>query len=80
MEEGISVFKILLHRPTGNRLLGRLRRKWDDNVRMNITKIGLNTSWIDSCQGMDYCIALVNTVLNLWAPKPLSYVLKINTS
>ena len=35
MEEGKSAFKILTGKPTGKRLLGRSRRRWEDNIRMD---------------------------------------------
>ena len=63
MEEGRSVFKILTVKPTGKRLLGRPRRKWEDNIRM---EIGINTrNWVDSAQGRDYYKVPVNATLNL---------------
>ena len=49
MEEGRSAFKILTGKPTGKRPLGRPRRRWENNVRMNLEKIGINEgNWIDS--------------------------------
>ena len=36
MEEGRSAFKILTGKPTGKRTLGRPRRKWEDNIRMDL--------------------------------------------
>ena len=36
MEEGRSVFKILTRKPTGKRPLGRPRRRWEDNIRMDL--------------------------------------------
>jgi hypothetical protein len=41
MEEGRSVFKILTGKPTGKRSLGRLRRRWDDNIRMDLEEISI---------------------------------------
>ena len=43
MEEGKSAFKILTGKPTGKRPLGRSRRKWEENIRMNLEEIGINT-------------------------------------
>ena len=42
MEEGRSAFKILTGKPTGKRLLGRPRRRWEDNIRMDCEEIGIN--------------------------------------
>ena len=41
--EGKSAFKILTGTPTGKRPLGRPRRRWEDNIRMDLKKIGINT-------------------------------------
>ena len=49
MEEGRSVFKILIGKPTGKRPLGRPRRRWEDNIRMDLEEIGINAeNWVDS--------------------------------
>ena len=40
--EGKSAFKILTGKPTGKRPLGRHRRRWEDNVRMDLEEIGIN--------------------------------------
>ena len=42
-EEGRSAFKILTDKPTGKRSLGRTRHRWEDNIRMNLKEIGINT-------------------------------------
>jgi hypothetical protein len=69
MEEGNSLFKILTGKPTGNRPLGRPRRRWEDNIRMHIKETGINArNWVDSAQNMDYWRTLVNAALNLRAP------------
>ena len=49
IEEGRSTFKILTGKPTGMRPLGRPRRRWEDNIRMNLEEIGINAGkWVDS--------------------------------
>ena len=40
IEEARSAFKILIGKPTGNRPLGRPRRRWEDNVRMDLEEVG----------------------------------------
>ena len=64
-----SAFKILTGAFAGKRALGRPRRRWEDNLRMELKEIGINTmNWVDSAQDKDYWRALVNAVLNLRIP------------
>ena len=65
MEEGRSAFKILIGKPTGKRRLGRPRRRWEDNIRMDLEEIG---NWIDSAQVRDYWRAFRNAALFPWIP------------
>ena len=47
-EEGSSTFKILTGKPPGKRTLGKPRRIWLDNIRMDLKEIGFNTrNWVD---------------------------------
>ena len=56
--------EILTGKPTGKRPLGR--RRWENNIRMNLKEIGINTrNWVDSAQDRDYWSDLVNAALNL---------------
>ena len=65
MEEGRSAFKILTAKPTGKRALGRPRCRWEDNIRMSLEEIGINTNnSVDSAQDRDYWRAIVNAALN----------------
>jgi hypothetical protein len=41
MKEGRSVFKILSGKPRGHRTLGRPRRRWEDNIRVDLKEIGI---------------------------------------
>ena len=43
MEEGRSAFKMLIGEPAGKRPLGRPRRRWEDNIRMDLKEIGIDT-------------------------------------
>ena len=69
MEEGRSAFKILTGKPTGKRPLGRPRRRWEDNIRMDPEDIGINAgSWVDSARDRNCWRALVNAALKLRVP------------
>ena len=69
MEEDRRAFKILMDIPTGKRPLGRPRRRWEDNIRVDLKEIYINTrNWVVSAQGRDYWRALVNAALDLRVP------------
>ena len=54
---------------TGKIPLGRPRRRWEDNIRMDLEEIGVSAgNWVDSTQDRNYWRALVNAALNLWVP------------
>ena len=58
-----------VNKPTGKRPLGRPRRRWEDNIRMDLEEIGINEeNWLDWAQVMDYWRALVNAALKLQVP------------
>ena len=66
MAEGRSAFNILRGMSAGKRPLGRHRLRWEDNIRMDLKEIGINTkNWVDSARDRDYWRALVNAALNL---------------
>ena len=68
-EEGRSAFKMLTDTPTGNKPLGRARRRWEDNIRINLKEICINTrNWIDSAKDRDYWRVIVNAALILRVP------------
>ena len=68
-EEGRRASKILIGKPTGKRPLGRPRRRWEDNIRMDLEEIGISAgNWIDSAQDRNYWRALVNAASNLRVP------------
>ena len=69
MEEGRTTFKILTGTPVGKSPLGRLRRRWEDTIRMDLKEIYINTrNWVDSAQDRDYSRALVNATFDLRIP------------
>ena len=56
-------------KPTGKRPLGMPRRRWEDNIRMDLKEIGINAgNWVDWAQDRDYWRALLNAALNLRVP------------
>jgi hypothetical protein len=69
MEECRSTFKILTGTPAGKMPLGRPRRRLEDDIRMYLKEIGINTrNWVDSAQDRDYWRVLVSAALNLRVP------------
>ena len=56
--------------PIGKRPLGRPSRRWEDNIRMDVKEIGINTrNWVVLAQDRDYWKALVNEALTLRVPQ-----------
>ena len=65
--ECVTFLNILKH--TGKRPLGRPRRRWEDNIRMDLEEIGINAgNWVDLAQDRNYWRALVNVALNFRVP------------
>jgi hypothetical protein len=60
---------ILVGMPEGRRPLGRPRRRWDNNIKLDLMEIGFgDVDWIHLAQDTDRWQAVVNTVMNLWVP------------
>jgi hypothetical protein len=69
MGEKRNVYRLLVGKPEGKRPLGRLRRRWMYNIKMDILEIGLNVvDWIGLAQDRYRWRALVNSGMNLWVP------------
>ena len=69
MGESRRAFKIVTGKLTGNRPLGKPRRRWEGNIRMDLEEIGINAgNWVGSIQDRDFRRVLVNTALNLRVP------------
>jgi hypothetical protein len=69
MGEKRSVCRLLVRKPEGKRPLGRPRRRWMDNINMDLIEIGLNVvDWIGLAQDRYRWRALVNLVMNLQVP------------
>jgi hypothetical protein len=63
------VYRLLVGEPERSRPLARPRRRWLDNIRMDIVEVGWgDVAWIGLAQDRDRCRALVNSVLNLRVP------------
>jgi hypothetical protein len=69
MGEGRSVHRVLVGRPEGKRRLGRPRRRWEDNIKMDLREIGIDgANWIQLAQDRVQWWAFVNTMMNLQVP------------
>jgi hypothetical protein len=69
MEESRSAFKIITDKLTGKKHLGRPRRRWEVNIRMDLEEVDINAgNWVDSAQDRDYWRARLNATLNLRVP------------
>jgi hypothetical protein len=69
MWEKSNAYRILVGTPEGKRPLGRPRRRWEDNIKMDLREIGCGgMDWIDLAQDWDKWGALVNTAMNLRVP------------
>jgi hypothetical protein len=69
MGEGRGVYMVLVGKPEGKRPLGRLRRRWEDNIRMDLQEVGCGCEdCIGLAQDRDRWRALVSAVRNLRVP------------
>jgi hypothetical protein len=61
------MFRIFIGKPERKRLLGRHRRRWENNIEMDLREIGWGSmDWIDLAKDRDQWRALVNTVIEFW--------------
>ena len=64
-----GIFRVLVGKPTGKRPLGRPKRRWLDNIKMDLQDVGCRgMDWIELVKDRDRCRALVNAVMNLRVP------------
>ena len=68
MVEGRGVHRVLVRKPEGKRPLGRPRRRWEDNIKIDLREVGGVGDWMELAQDRDRWRALVNTVMNLRVP------------
>jgi hypothetical protein len=70
MGEKTNVYRLLVGKSEGKRPLGRPRRRWIDNIMMDLLEIGVNVvDWIGLAQDRCRWRALVNSVMNLRVPQ-----------
>jgi hypothetical protein len=69
MGEKINMYRLLVGKPEGKRLLGGTRHRWVDNIRVDIGEVGWDdVDWIGLAQDRSRWRALVNSVMNLRVP------------
>jgi hypothetical protein len=69
MGEKRGVYRVLVGRPEGKRPLGRPRRRWEDNIKMDLRDVGIvGANWIRLAQERDWWPDFVNMVMNLQVP------------
>jgi hypothetical protein len=68
MGERRGAYRALVGKPEERRPLGRPRRRWKDNIKMDLREVGWGVDWIDLVQDGDRWRAVVNTAMNLPAP------------
>jgi len=62
------VHRVLVGKPEGKRPLGRYRRRWEDNIEMDLREVRGGGDWMEFVQDRDRWRVLVNTVMNLRVP------------
>jgi hypothetical protein len=66
MGEGRGVYRVLVGRPEGKRSLGRPRRRWEDNIKLDLRETGIDgANWVQMAQGRVQWRAFVNTMIKL---------------
>ena len=69
MGEGRGIYSVLVGKPEGRRPLGRHRHMWEDNIELAFQEVGCGgMDWMKLARDRDRWWALVNAVMNLWAP------------
>ena len=69
MGERRGVYRVFVGKYQGKRPPGRRRRRWEDNIKMDLQEVGCGgMDWIDLAQDRDRWLALVNAVMCLWVP------------
>jgi len=64
-----GVYRVLVGKPEGKRTLERSRRKWEDNIEIDLQKVGCGgLDWIDLAQDRDGWREIVNAIMNFRIP------------
>jgi hypothetical protein len=64
-----GAYRVLVGKPEGKRPMGRPRRRWEDNIKMDLQEVRCGVlDWIELAQDRDKCWALLNAVMNHWVP------------
>ena len=63
------MYRVFVGKPGGKRPLGRTRRRWEDNIKMDLQEVGCGgMNWIELVQDSDRWRALVNVVMDVRIP------------
>jgi hypothetical protein len=74
MEAKTNAYRILVEKPDGKRPLGRPRRRWVDNIKMDLRKMGWGgMDWTDLAQDRKQWRDLVNAAMNLRVPENVGW-------
>ena len=68
MRDRGGVYRVLVGKPEEKRLMGRPRRRWEDNIKMDLQEVGWGMDWIDLAQDKDRWRALASAAMNLRVP------------
>ena len=69
MEQSRNAYRILVGKPEGKRPLGRPRRRWEDNIKIDLREVGCDPGeWIDLAEDRDQWRAYVRAVMNFRVP------------
>ena len=69
MRDSRGAYRVSVGKPEEKRQLGRTKRRWEDNIQMDLQEVGCGCmDWIDLAQGKDRWRALVNVVMSLRVP------------